>query len=283
MSKTIARIMVEKDDDLALKVMVDKGMEKDVYTKENLEVAASKGLVNATKFLSDSKGAAHITHDNKIDAMFVAAQAHQVETVKVLAEAGVSLTYAFGAVSDHESYKPFVEALLNPVTGMGYDPSDEDLHFLRLAGKTNVLTALDDRNRQHQDLYKEAFRTYISDPIIADDIADQKTLICAAATGTAAHIDHHVFNGEHVNNKGWLKNLDVALWHGNDETAQALIKHGAEVKPEYVNVARRYCKPDTVEALRTAQIEQLQTQAPTTEQKPHRPVKKATKTRGMSL
>jgi hypothetical protein len=172
---------------------------------------------------------------------------------------------------------------LNPASSLGYDPTDEDLNFLRLAGKTNVLTALEDRNNKQQELYKEAFQNYITDPHLADSIANDKTMLSASATGTAAHIEYHVRNGQPLQNEGFLQNLDVALWHGNDNTAQALLKHGAEVKPEYVNIARRYCNENTIEAVKTAQIEQLQQQAPTTEQKPHRPVRKPTKTKGMSL
>lgn len=279
MSKTIARIMVEKDDDLALKVMVDKGIGKDVYTKENLEVAASKGLVNATKFLSDLRGAAHITYENKIDAMFVAAQAHQVETVKVLANSGVSLTYALGAINDTKADKDFVEALLHPVTGMNYEPNSADTNFFRLAGKTVVLDVLNERDKKAQNIYKEAFNAYIQNQ--NDDT--ERTMLSAAATGTAAHIDYHVYNGEPVTNKGLLRNLDVALWHGNSNTAQALIKHGAKIEPQHADIARRYCNQETLEAVKAAQLEQIQQQAPTAEKKAHRPTKKVNKTKGMSL
>ena len=260
MSKSIHQIVkenIDKDHLANLEKLTEQGWSQDIYTKDNLEHAAKVGSVKATKLI-----AAHnrINHDAKIDAMFVAAQAHQVETVKALSEAGVSLTYAFGAISDHESFKPFVEALLNPVTGLGYDPSDEDLHFLRLAGKTNVLTAIDERNSQHQALYKEAFQTYITDPHVTEAIKDETTILSASATGTAAHIDYHVANGQAVNNKGFLQNLDVALWHSNSGTAQALIKHGAEVKPEYVEIARRYCDNDTVSLLKSTLESQLVSQ-----------------------
>lgn len=283
MSKTIARIMVEKDDDLALKVMVDKGMGKDVYTKENLEVAASKGLVNATKFLSDLRGAAHITYDNKVDAMFVAAQAHQVETVKVLAAAGVSLSYALGAINDTKADKDFVEALLHPVTGVNYHPTAEDLHFFKIANNTVLLDALVERNHADQEIYKDAFQRFITNAEATDGMDEQKPMLKAAATGTAADIDYHIENKAAAENAHWLKNLDVALHFGNDATAQALIKHGAVIKPEYVQVAEKYCSDTTVDAVRTAQVKQTQAQASKESEAPKKRAKTAKKGQSLSL
>lgn len=279
MSKTIARIMVEKDDDLALKVMVDKGMGKDVYTKENLEVAASKGLVNATKFLSDLKGAAHITYDNKVDAMFVAAQAHQVETVKVLAESGVSLSYAIGALDDSEANR----AMFKTIVDTGYHPTASDMHFFRVTNKSILLDALVERNHKDQEIYKDAFQRFITNAEATDDMGQQKAMLKAAATGTAADIDYHIENKAAAENSHWLKNLDVALHFGNDSTAQALIKHGAVIKPEYVQVAEKYTNEATVEAVRTAQVKQTQAQATNQSDTPKKRAKTAKKSQGLSL
>lgn len=279
MSKTIARIMVEKDDDLALKVMVDKGMGKDVYTKENLEVAASKGLVNATKFLSDLKGAGHITYDNKVDAMFVAAQAHQVETVKALADAGVSYSYAIGSLDDSEANR----AMFKTIVDTGYHPTASDMHFFRVTNKSIFLDALVERKHKDQEIYKDAFQRFITNAEATDGMDEQKAMLKAAATGTAADIDYHIENKAAAENAHWLKNLDVALHYGNDSTAQALIKHGATIKPEYVQVAEKYCNESTVDAIRTAQVKQTQAQATNQSDTPKKRAKTAKKSQGLSM
>lgn len=281
MDKTIYQIIKENiDTDNAdnIRKLDEQGWTEYIFSKDYLEHAARIGAAKVTEVMAN-KRYPRITPEAKIDAMFVAAQAHQVETVKVLANSGVSLTYALGAINDTKADKDFVEALLHPVTGLKYEPNSADTNFFSLAGKTVVLDALNERDKKAQDIYKEAFNAYIQNQ--TDDT--ERTMLSAAATGTAAHIDYHVYNGEPVNNKGLLQNLDAALWHGNSNTAQALIKHGAKIEPQHADIARRYCNQETLEAIKAAQLEQIQPQAPTTNQKAHRPARKVNKTKGMSL
>jgi hypothetical protein len=92
MSKSIHQIVkenIDKDNLANLEKLTEQGWFQDIYTKDNLEHAAKSGSVKATKLIANHP---RTTHEAKIDAMFVAAQAHQVETVKELAKAGVSLT-----------------------------------------------------------------------------------------------------------------------------------------------------------------------------------------------
>lgn len=263
MSKNINATIKEKieiDDVEYIKRLIAKGQADQLFTKANFEYAAQKGAANVLKAMLHPD----LDETVKINAMFLAAQAHQVETVKVLEKAGVSLGYALGSLTDHELDRPFIDTILNPKTGgLGYEPSDEDLHFYQLAGKSNVLAALQDRAKQQQALYKEALVNFLGNATATEGMDEQKAMLRASADGTAADIDRHVAGGEQAENAFWLKNLDVAVWHGNDSTAQALIKHGAEVKPEYLNIARRYCNEQTIEAVRTAQEQQIEQQAPT--------------------
>lgn len=107
-------------------------------------------------------------------------------------------------------------------------------------------------SRNDQELYKQAFHNFIGNAEATEGMDEQKAMLKASALGTAADIDLFIANKETAENKFWLKNLDVALHFGNNSTAQALIRHGAEVKAEYEAIALRYCNEDTVQALRTA-------------------------------
>lgn len=111
---------------------------------------------------------------------------------------------------------------------------------------------IDTLNRNDQDLYKWAFENFIGNAEATEGMDEQKAMLKASAIGTAADIDTRVANGESAENSFWLKNLDVALHYGNDSTAQALVRNGAKVKPEYVEIALRYCNEDTVQAVRAA-------------------------------
>lgn len=260
MSKNInqtIREKIEKDDVDYINKLISKGAADQLFTKENFEYAAQKGAAEVLKVMIHPA----LDHDTKVNAMFVAAQAHQVETVRVLEKAGVSLGYALGALSDHDKDRAFIDTILNPLTGgLGHEPTDEDLHFYQVAGKSNVLAALQHRADSQQALYKKALVNFLGNATATEGMDEQKAMLRASANGTAADIDKHVAGGEQAENAFWLKNLDVAIWHANDSTAQALIKHGAEVKPEYVDIARRYCNDTTIEFIRTAQVEQIKQQ-----------------------
>ena len=146
-----------------------------------------------------------------------------------------------------------------------------------------AIEAITKRDKADQALYKEAFLSLVTSDAAGSDLKTVTTMLSAAAQGTAAHIDYHVGQGEKVNHDYILQPLGVALWHSNNETAQALIKHGATVEPAYIQVAEKYCKPDTVNALKTAQKEQLEQQQSQQSYSPPKRAKSTKKSRGMSM
>lgn len=275
---TIIRESIDTDNVENLRTLSKQGWTSDIFTRENLEHAAVKGSVESTRLMANSYYPT-MNHDAKVDAMFAASKAHQVETVLELNKAGVSLVYAIGSVSDHERDRGFVQAIVDT----GYHPTAEDLHFFQVAGKDTAIQAIATRDKAEQDLYKEAFLSLVTSDIAGSDLKPVTTMLSAAAQGTAAHIDYHVGQGEQVNHNYILQPLGVALWHGKDDTAQALIKHGANVEPAYIQVAEKYCKPDTVNALKTAQKEQLEQQQSQQSYSPPKRAKSTKKSRGMSM
>lgn len=80
MSKNInqtIREKIEKDDVDYINKLISKGAADQLFTKENFEYAAQKGAAEVLKVMIHPA----LDHDTKVNAMFVAAQAHQVETV----------------------------------------------------------------------------------------------------------------------------------------------------------------------------------------------------------
>lgn len=280
MNKSIHEIVrenIDTDNIENLRLLSRQGWTSDIFTRENLEYAAVKGSVETTRMMANSYYPT-MTHDAKVDAMFAASKAHQVGTVLELNKAGVSLGYAIGSVSDHENDRAFVQAIVDT----GYHPTAEDMHFFQVAGKEMAIEAISTRDQAEQALYKEAFISLVTSDAAGSDLKTVTTMLSAAAQGTAAHIDYHVGQGEKVNHDYMLQPLGVALWHSNNETAQALIKHGATVEPAYIQVAEKYCK-SAVEALKTAQKEQLEQQIANQPYNKPKPVRTVKKSKGMSM
>ena len=280
MNKSIHEIVrenIDTDNIDNLRLLSRQGWTSDIFTRENLEYAAVKGSVETTRMMANSYYPT-MTHDAKVDAMFAASKAHQVGTVKELNKAGVSYSYAIGSVSDHENDRGFVQAIVDT----GYHPTAEDMHFFQVAGKEMAIEAISTRDQAEQALYKEAFLSLVTSDAASSDLKPVSTMLSAAAQGTAAHIDYHVGQGEKVNHDYILQPLNVALWHGNNETAQALIKHGATVEPAYIQVAEKYCKP-VVEALKTALKDQFEQQPIQQSYTPKKPVRTVKKSKGMSM
>lgn len=275
---------VINDDLNAINQLKTESTETDAFlrTSQFLSLAAAHGSKDV---LTDMLKNNDWSDDAKYDAMTQAYESKQIESILVLGSQGENVALALSGLAKEPDTKPMIDRIVNE---LNYEPSKEDVATWQ-AWTTNAqekngygVDMSYITNSYEQKAYKQAYKNFITNAEMTDGMDDQKAMLSASATGTAAHIDHYISIGDKANNEHWLKNLDVACHFGNNETAKRLVEHGANVSDDNIKTAQKFLKPETVEVLTKAKQEQVKEQTFSLSDKPKQTHKKERK-QGLSL